>query len=98
MKFSQYNVRVDVKEGIVLYNSKIGQYVNIFNPEDIKHFEEIYSSSSLPNDDYMVKALYERSYIVDDDTDEYSLVKAKIEDFYHKRENIFSALIYVTEK
>lgn len=39
MKFSKYNIPVEVKEGIILYNSKLGSYVHIFNKDDYEHLK-----------------------------------------------------------
>lgn len=98
MKFSQYNLPVEVDKGIVLYNSKLGKFVNIFKEPEISEFIGLLSMDKLPEDNKTVQLLYQNGYVVDDDLNEYEQEKKHVEECYEKSANIFSALIFVTDK
>ena len=98
MRFSKYNLVTEVEKGLVLYNSKLGRFVNIFEEENIKKFQELLNTKELCSDNEMVQLLYKNGYIVDDELDEYKEVKERIKDKIEHDSNCFTALLYVTEK
>ena len=98
MKFSKYNYTVEVDKGLVLYNSKMCAYVNIFKEKDIANYLDLLDMESIPENNDMVQALYKHGYVVDDDVDEYEEVRGLIKNKLDILSETFSAMIYVTDK
>ena len=97
MKFSKYNMLINNNGCFILYNSKNAAFVKMDKKEDIKSFQKL-NENSLDLENPIVKALYNRGYIVDDNIDEYEEVKKEIENLYALRHKTLQLMIYVTEQ
>ena len=99
MKFSQYNATANTKDGIILINVLNSNYVKINKEEDVEHFFKIFNGEEeLTKTDDMVKALYQRGYIVDDSVNEYELAKQEIQERINSKSKTLNILLYVTDQ
>ena len=97
MKFSKYNFDFEDNGILYLYNSKNAAFVKMAKEDDKKSFNTL-CESELSLDNPMVKALYNRGYIVDDDIDEYKEVQKNIKKIYSDRDKCLNLMIYATEQ
>ena len=97
MKFSRYNLYVDVDNGLVIYNSKNGNYVNVFNEPEISEIKILLKKEHLDGNSNIEKQLYSCGYIVDNDVNEYELVHNFIKNHYEESKKTLRLMIYVTE-
>jgi len=98
MKFSQYNVVVKVDEDGYIINTKNGKYVKFTKQEDKDRYNELVDDETkISVDDPMVKALYDRRFIVDDDVDEYKEVKEKLDEIHNAQDDCLDLFLYVTD-
>ena len=97
MKFSIYNFPVFTDDCLILYNTNLEQYVSIEEEEELEKFKTLLDKKNFSCKDDMVRQLYNKGFIVDDDVDEYEKVKEKINNTYKTRSKILSLTIYVTE-
>ncbi len=98
MKFSKYNMVVDIDGGILLYNLSNAKCVKIYKKEELNKFITLLKSKKLDSNDEMIQALYKRGYVVDDDVNEYEEVKKLINNHYQKSERQLKIMLYVTEQ
>ena len=100
MKFSQYDYLAFCKNGsAVLVNTFNSNYVKINKKEDLEHFVKLYNFEiQLDENDEMVKSLYERGFIVDDETDEYELAQKDVLKHLSKNDKVFELVLYVTDQ
>ena len=98
MKFSKYNFVYEDNGVLYLYNSKNAAFVKMSDKDDIEKFKELQKNNNLSLDNPMVKAFYNRGYIVDDDVDEYKEVQKNIKKIYADREKALTLMIYTTEQ
>ncbi len=97
MKFSKYNIFVETDNGIALYNSLNTNCVNIHKKEEVDKFMNLVKTGDINPSDQMVKELYKRKYIVDDDVDEYKQAQEDLEQYYAQRDRVLNIMLYVTE-
>lgn len=97
MKFSKYNMLVEMDYGLILYNSRQAKCVQIFEKPELEKFRNLLETEKLDPKDKMVKALYKRGYIVDKNLDEYEDIKKEIYEYYDKTSKSLQILLYVTE-
>ena len=98
MKFSQYNAIVQIEEDGYLINTKNGKYVKFTKQEDKDHYNDLVDNEySLSLDDPMVKALYARKFIIDDDVDEYKEVKEYLDEIHKAQDDCLDFFFYVTD-
>lgn len=97
MKFSKYNMVVEMDYGLLLYNSRQAKCVQIYQEPELSRFKELLETKKFDPKSMMVKSLYKRGYIVDDGVDEYAEAKKEIEELYDKTGKNLSILLYVTE-
>jgi len=97
MRFSKYNVYENVDKGLVIYNIRLGKYVNIFNEPDLSHVRQLLSLEELPCDDNIVKALYSNGYVVASGTDEYNQTKNEILGLLEENKKFICITLYVTD-
>ncbi len=97
MKFSKYNMVVEMDYGLILYNSRKAKCVQIYQEPELSKFKELLETKKFDPKSMMVKSLYKRGYIVDDGVDEYAEAKKEIEELYQKAGKTLSILLYVTE-
>lgn len=99
MKFSQYNYVLNCKNGIAILNTYISNYVKLTNDEDINHIHKLISGElELDIEDKMVKALYEKGFIVDSNIDEYNRAKQEMDAYFKVLEKRFKITLYVTDQ
>lgn len=100
MKFSQYDLVVyNNQGGVTVFNTRNNNYVKINEEADIEKFKHFFEDKvPLSTDDDMVKSLYERGYIVDNDIDEYKEMKKEIDELMKESSKRLSLTIYVTEQ
>lgn len=98
MKFSQYNVLFKIDEDGYIINTKNGKYVKFSKQEDKDHYNSLIDNEDkLSLEDDMVKALYNRKFIVDDDIDEYKEVKEELAKIYKAQDDCLDMFFYVTD-
>lgn len=98
MKLSKYNLLVKVEDSLILYNSKNAAYVRIKGQDEINKIKKLIEEKDFSVDENMLKALYSRGYIVDDNIDEYQQIKEKIEKIYDDQAKTLMLMVYVTEQ
>ena len=84
MKFSQYNVVVEIENGLLLLNLKNSSYVKITKQPDLDKFKKMLKTNKLDKKDEMVSLLYQNGYIVSKNEDEYKVVYSKINEIVRK--------------
>lgn len=98
MKLSQYNVVLELEEGLLLVNLKNSSYVKITKEPELSSFKELLESKKLDKNDNMVQLLYQNGYIVDKNLDEYSEVNSKISQIVNELEESLNVTLYVTNQ
>lgn len=98
MLFSMYDYILERPDGYCIFNTLNTKYVKINNEDDVKHFEELLGMPDLPIEDPMVKELYDRGFVVENDLDEYAKAKNIIDEIDRKRDSQLACLVYVTDQ
>lgn len=100
MKFSQYDYAAFCKdESVVLVNTFNSRYVKFNKKEELEHFVKLYNfEMPLDENDDMVKSLYNKGFIVDDNIDEYAIAKKDIQEYLSKNDKKFELVLYVTDQ
>ena len=97
MKFSKYNMVVEMDYGLLLYNSRQARCVQIYQEPELTRFRELLETKKFDPKSRMIQALYKRGYIVDDGIDEYEEAKKDITAWYEKSGKNLHIFLYVTE-
>lgn len=99
MKFSQYNYIYEEDGKLLILNLKNSKYVCLKDKEQIGHIKQLLNRDIvLSENDKMAVALRDNGYIVEDDINEYSEVKNKLQDYLMQYDKNLSILLYVTEQ
>lgn len=99
MKFSQYNYVYEQENNLVIVNIATSKYVKIKDKEQILHLKKLLADRALLSDsDEMVRALKAHLYIVDDDCDEYKIVKEKLNEHLIQCDKTAKIFLYVTDQ
>lgn len=98
MRFSKYNIYIEVDKGLVIYNSKNNKYVNVFKEQEMSQIRDLLNKKILPEDNQLVQILYANGYVVQDYVDEYEEVKNSIQNYYKDNKKNLSIVLYVTDK
>lgn len=98
MKFSIYNIIIERENELIIYNSRRSSYVKINKEPEYTEFIELQNSKSLDKDNYLVKALYERGFIVDKNFNEYQDAQNMIKNYYINQQKTLQLMIYTTEQ
>ena len=98
MLFSMYDYILERPDGYCIFNTLYTQYVKISSEEDVKHFKTLLALEDLPANDPMVKQLYDRGFVVENDLDEFKKAKEIIDNIDKQRDIQLSCLVYVTDQ
>ena len=100
MKLSQYNLVIDMPYGKMIYNLKTHKGFKLKNTlvGEMEHFNSLFNGDTplLPEDN-MVKELYKREFIVDDDRDEFQEVQEEVNKATTNSKSIQNIILHVTE-
>ena len=98
MKFSKYNIVEETEKALVIFNPLYSNYVKITTDADIKKFNNLLETKIFDIADPMVKALYQRNYIIDKEIDEYEVALNKVNECVKGFDKKCTLLLYVTEQ
>lgn len=100
MRFSSYStvLKLADKEGYVIVNTKNSSWGVISKEPEITKFKNLLEQKIFDLNDDMVKSLYDKGYIVDDDKNEFQEIKEKIHTKLKNISKTFYALLYVTKQ
>lgn len=97
MKFSQYNIVVEDDDRLIIANLKNENYLEATN-EDIVNLKEILETKDFTANGELVKTLYDMGFIVDNEIDEYSIVKQELSERLKKDDDFANFMIYTTDQ
>ena len=97
MRFSKYNLVVEMDWGLLIYNTRQANFIQIHNEEELNRFRILSANSRFDVNDDMVKTLYQKGFIVDDNFDEYEEAKKHIQNCYTFSSKVLHIMLYVTE-
>ena len=98
LKFSQYNLLIEMDYGLLVYNTKTTELVKLKNQELVDKFNTLRESKVIDINDPMVRALYEKDFIVDDSRNEFLEMKQIGKEKFIDNEKDISVLIHTTDK
>lgn len=98
MKFSQYNIVLNVEESLLVLNLKNSTYIKISKEPELSEFKSLLKTKKLDKNQKMVQLLYQNGYIVDKNLDEYTEVKNNLHQLIKNSESNLSVTLYVTEQ
>lgn len=97
MKFSQYNVNLEMEYGLLVYNTNTTEVMKIKKAELVEHYNDLLASDNLSLEDQLTKVLYDKKFIIDDNIDEFEEAKKYQYSLIERKNKELNILIHVTD-
>lgn len=97
MKLSQYNAVLEMDYGLLVYNTNTTEVMKIKKEDLVDKFKALLETKIFDINDPLVKLLYDKKFLVDDEVDEFLEAKQLQYERLKKEDNDAQILIHTTD-